>query len=241
MTKATETKLFLVTGASSGIGRAVSYALLKAGHEVIGVSRNISTQTIDHPRFSGFDMDLSNISQIEHDAKKLKALGQQKGGFLGTVFCAGAGKFGFLEQLSTQQIRDQIDLNLTSQIVLTKQLINQFKQQNSAILIYMGSEAALRGGRQGTIYCASKFGLRGFVQALNEECGTSGVRATIINPGMVNTPFFDGLHFQPGENEMNSIDPNTIGGLVAHLVDAPIETVVDEVTLSPRKKVILKK
>lgn len=232
--------LFLVTGARLGIGRAVSEALLAVGHSVLGVSRTICAQPIEHPRFTGMDMDLSNIAQLADEAKRLNAFAHRAGGFVGAVFCAGAGTFGFLEQLSTSQIKQQIDLNLTSQIVLTKQLIGLFKQQKRGLLIYMGSEAALNGGRQGTIYCASKFGLRGFVQALNEECGVSGVRATIINPGMVRTPFFDGLNFRPGEDAMNAIAPATIGELVAHLARMPPATVVDEITLSPRKKVLLK-
>ncbi len=241
MTGATNNPLFLVTGARSGIGRAVSEALLAAGYEVVGVSRAINEQPIEHERFNAIELDLSNIAQIEQEAKKISTFSAQKGGLSGAIFCAGKGTFGFLEQLSTKQIKDLIDLNLTSQIVLTKQLINQFKQQKKGLLVYMGSEAGLRGGRQGSIYCSSKFGLRGFVQALNEECGVSGVRATIINPGMVDTPFFDDLHFAPGQHTNNSIDPKTIADLVVNLAQMPPETVVDEITLSPRTRVVDKK
>ena len=57
-------------------------------------------------------------------------------------------------------------------------------------VIFIGSEAALNGSRKGTIYCASKFALRGFAQALRDECSKSSIRVTIINPGMVKTGFF---------------------------------------------------
>ncbi len=239
--QASGSKLYLVTGAAYGIGRAVSEALIDAGYSVLGVSRSVTRHPIDSDRFSGFDLDLADVSNIESKSKELIEYAKSRGGFDGAVFCAGKGTFGFLEQLSSADIVKQIDLNLTGQIVLTKQLINQLKQQKQGLLVYMGSEAALNGGRQGTIYCASKFGLRGFVQALNEECGASGVRATIINPGMVDTPFFDNLHFEPGPAAENAIASQTIAQLVVHLVSMPVETVVDEITLSPRNKVISKK
>ena len=57
-------------------------------------------------------------------------------------------------------------------------------------IIVLGSEAALRGAKKGSIYAASKFALRGFLQALREEVSSSGIRITLINPGMVRTTFF---------------------------------------------------
>ncbi len=229
---------YLVTGARLGIGRAVCGSLLAAGHQVIGVSRRINEQPLEHENFIALEADLTQLQAVESCAKAARDLAS--GQLQGAVFCAGKGLFGHLEELSADEITGLLDLNLTSQILLTKHLIGQFKRDKQGLLVYMGSEAALQGGRKGTLYCASKFGLRGFVQALNEECSASGVRATIINPGMVDTPFFDQFNFGPGEDAMNAIAPQTIGDMVAHLAEMPPETVVDEITLSPRKRVILK-
>ena len=59
----------------------------------------------------------------------------------------------------------------------------------------MGSESALEGKKMGSLYSAAKFGLRGFAQSVREECRNSDVRVSIVNPGLVRTPFFENLNF----------------------------------------------
>ena len=79
---------------------------------------------------------------------------------------AGIGRMGFLEQLSVKDIRLVMDTNLTSQVIVTKAFLPLLKKQGEGDILFMGSEAALKGARQGSIYCASKFAVRGFSQAL---------------------------------------------------------------------------
>jgi len=102
----------------------------------------------------------------------------------------------------------------------------------------MGSEAALAGGKRGAIYSAAKFGLRGLAQALRQECAASGLRISIINPGMVKTGFFDELNFKPGDATDNYIMPEDVAGAVQLILESRAGTVFDEINLSPQKKVI---
>jgi NADP-dependent 3-hydroxy acid dehydrogenase YdfG len=102
----------------------------------------------------------------------------------------------------------------------------------------MGSESALVGGKQGTIYSASKFALRGMAQSLRDECSRNGVRVTVINPGMVKSPFFNTLGFEPGHHDENFIIPEDIANAVQMVLSSRKETVFDEINLSPLKKVI---
>ena len=97
----------------------------------------------------------------------------------------------------------------------------------------MGSEAALTGKKKGTLYSAAKFGLRGFAQALRDEVGTSGVGVSVINPGLVRTPFFDNLDFEPGDRENNAIAPEDIAKIVLELLGTRSGTIIDEINLSP--------
>jgi 3-hydroxy acid dehydrogenase/malonic semialdehyde reductase len=154
---------------------------------------------------------------------------------------AGIGRMGFLEQLSVKDIRLVMDTNLTSQVIVTKTFLPLLKKQGEGDILFMGSEAALKGARQGSIYCASKFALRGFSQALREECGKSGVRITLINPGAVRTPFFEKLQFEPGLAAENAIEPEDIASAVSMVLAARSGTVFDEITLSPRNQVWKKK
>ena len=102
----------------------------------------------------------------------------------------------------------------------------------------MGSEAALAGGKRGAIYSAAKFGLRGLAQSIRQECAASGVRVSIINPGMVNTAFFDEQDFRPGEETDNYILPEDVARAALTILQARTGTVFDEINLSPQKKVV---
>jgi len=151
---------------------------------------------------------------------------------------AGRGIFGGLDQFSATQIREAMELNLVSHMVLVRAFLPRLRQRQHADIILMGSEAALRGGKQGSLYCAAKFGLRGFAQALREECVSSGVRVGMIHPGMVRTEFFEELHFEPGAGDDQAILPEDVAEALWTMLSMRRGTVVDELTLSPQKKVI---
>jgi NADP-dependent 3-hydroxy acid dehydrogenase YdfG len=121
---------------------------------------------------------------------------------------------------------------------LTKALLPSLKRKAKADLIYIGSEAALKGSRKGAIYCASKFALRGFSQALREECAKSNVRVCLINPGMVKTEFFDQLAFEPGEDASNYLLPEDVAEAVSYVLGSNEQMVVDEINLNPLNRVV---
>ena len=228
-------KQVIVTGASSGIGKAIAVRLLNAGCRVIGTSRSVSDQTIKHERFVGLPMDLAQLQSLP---QQLRACAEKYPEVSAVVCCAGKGRFAGLEEFSYAQIRELIDLNFTSQAYLIKTFLPKMKRAGLGDIILIGSEAALSGARKGSIYCASKFALRGLAQALREECAKSAVRVTLINPGMVSTPFFDALAFAPGPAPENFVLPEDVAEVVALVLNARPETVFDEINLSPLKKVI---
>ena len=168
----------------------------------------------------------------------MKSLVESCAGVEALICCAGRGHFGHLEEFSYAQIRELIDLNFTAQAYLARAFLPHMKRVGRGDLLFMGSEAGLRGSRRGSIYCASKFALRGFAQALREECAASGIRVTIINPGMVLTPFFEELDFEPGPDPANYVMPEDIANLVTTILSTRRGTVFDEIDLSPLKRVI---
>lgn len=225
----------LVTGASSGIGRAIAKNLLLHGHRVIGVSRNSSRFTRQHPGFTPVQMDLSDLVDMP----------EQIGGILRrfpelntAIFAAGLGQFASLEEFSYAQIERLITINFTSQAILTRALLPHFKRNKPSNLIYIGSEAALKGSRKGTVYCASKFALRGFSQALREESAKSGVRVCLINPGMVKTEFFESLSFTPGDDATHHLMPEDVAEAVSYVLNSRNTLSVDEINLNPLNRVI---
>lgn len=225
----------LVTGASSGIGRAIAQHLLHQEHTVIGVSRDCGKFTWQMENFSSIQMDLS---QLEELPQKIRRLQQMFPEIDAVVFSAGLGQFGSLEEFSFQQIEALMTINFTSQVFLTKALLPALKRKANSDLIFIGSEAGLKGCRKGAIYCASKFALRGFTQALREECGNSKVRVCLINPGMVKTAFFENLTFEPGDHESNAISPEDVAETVSYVLGSRAQIVIDEINLSPLNKVV---
>jgi 3-hydroxy acid dehydrogenase / malonic semialdehyde reductase len=231
--------LVVVTGASSGIGLALVKALLAEGYAVLGIAKSFEKAGLNHPNFSGRSINLADLDALPGAMSSL--LNEIDRPIKALINNAGIGRMGFLEQLSVKDIRLVMDTNLTSQVIVTKTFLPLLKKQGEGDILFMGSEAALKGAKQGSIYCASKFALRGFSQALREECGKSGVRITLINPGAVRTPFFENLQFEPGLAAENAIEPEDIASAVSMVLAARSGTVFDEITLSPRNQVWKKK
>lgn len=225
----------LITGASSGIGRAIAEKLLEENYRVIGLARNFDPAGIRHRHFHGLPIDFSDLKALP---EALLAIGKQFPAIDTLILSAGQGKFGSLEEFSYQQINSLLDLNFTSQAFVVRAFIQSIKRKKKGNLIFLGSEAALQGSRKGSLYCASKFAIRGFAQALRDECARSGVRVTVINPGMVKTGFFDELDFEPGNDEENYLLPDDIAELVSVVLRLRRGTLVEEINCNPLKKVI---
>ena len=101
----------------------------------------------------------------------------------------------------------------------------------------MGSEAAFEGKKEGSIYCATKFALRGFCQALRQECGSSSVKVSIVHPSLVNTPFYQNLSIYP----KSSILAEDIADWISYLLHSRDRVVFDEIMIKPKTYVIEKK
>lgn len=228
-------RCFLVTGASSGIGRAIAERLLNLGHQVLGISRDCSKFLVHHSNFQAIELDLDATEQIR---PVIRSILKSHPHLDGVIFAAGIGQFGSLEEFSDAQIERLMRVNFTANVLLTKALLPAFKKKPSTDLIYIGSEAALKGSRKGTLYCASKFALRGFTQALREECASHRIRITLINPGMVKTPFFDQLNFEPGPDQVHAINARDLADTVQYLLESNPNIIIDEITLNPMQKVI---
>ena len=225
----------LVTGASRGIGRAIASRLLDEACVVIGVARSPKEEHLQHPDYVPVSVDLSGLASVP---ERLKGILEAHPTLDGVVSVAGRGDFGELEQFSPEQIRGSIELNLTSHLLLARALVPHLKSLKRGDLIFMGSEASLRGAQRGSLYCAAKFALRGFAQSLRQECARRGVRVGLILPGMVRTSFFDDLGFRPGPAPNHAIEADDVAEAVWTMLSARPGTVIDEIVLSPQQHVI---
>lgn len=225
---------YLITGASSGIGLGICQALLSLNEvEIINVSRRKCP--LDDARIYNESIDLGESQYLE---QQFKSLTEKYSQLHALILCAGQGTFRNLEEFSHQDMQQLMQVNFLSHALLLKTCLPQLKKRKAGKIIIMGSESALQGGKQGSIYCASKFALRGMALALRKECAKSNIHISLINPGMVDSPFFTDKHFKPGQAVENSISINDIAELVLTILRMQGGSNIDEINLSPLKKVI---
>ena len=230
----TETPQALVTGASSGIGLCIAKNLIAEGYRVTGISRRGDVRELTDPQFTPLSLDLTDTGAIENAFAGQLA----KQTFDCFIHAAGAGHFGSIEQFSTAQINASIQLNLLSAMILCRSLVPGMRRRHRGRVVFIGSESALSAGKKGSLYSAAKFGLRGFSQALREDCASDGILVSLVNPGMVRSPFFDQQSFAPGSQPENAISPEDVASLVMEVLKTDPNLVVDEINLSPRVKSI---
>ena len=224
----------LISGASSGIGFATARLLLDQGYRVIGLSRRGRVGEFEDRDFTGLSLDLANLDLLEASLGKLLTDCEIDC----YIHAAGQGHFGSIEQFSIAQIEASMRINLGSAMVACRSLVPAFRRRGKGRIIFIGSESALSPGRKGALYCAAKFGLRGFSQALREDCAADGIQISLINPGMVRSPFFDDLPFEPAANPENAIEVGDVAEVVLQITQSSPDIVIDEVNISPRVKSI---
>ncbi len=230
-------RTLLVTGVSSGIGLAVARRLLAEGSSVVGVARRAGELTLGE-HYLPLPLDLAETEMLP---ERLIETSRRFPTIDGLVLCAGLGDFGSLEEFSPQRIRRLVEVNLVSNLYLCHHFVPRFKQRRQGDIVVIGSEAALQGGRYGAVYSATKFALRGLVQSLRHECAPRSVRVTLINPGLTATPFYTGLHFEPGGEEGQHLTAEDVADVVLWVLQAGEHCLVDEINLSPRVHVVRKK
>jgi short-subunit dehydrogenase len=229
-----ESKIALITGASSGIGQATSRLLMAQGYRVIGISRRGQVAEFQNDNFSAVALDLARLDQLESRIAELV----ETCAIDCFIHAAGEGHFGSIEQFSVAQIETSMRVNLTSAMVICRGLVPALRRRGKGRIIFIGSESALHAGRKGALYCAAKYGLRGFSQSLREDCSNDGIQVSLVNPGMVRSPFFDELSFEPGAAPENAIAVDDVAEIIWQILQSSPDIVIDEVNLSPRIKSI---
>lgn len=207
----------IVTGASSGIGKAICEYLSKE-YKVYKISRR-----------DGIDItDINSLEKLEFlKDKNIKIL----------VNCAGIGIFKPHEEIKTKDIQKLIDTNLTAPIVLTKLLLRTLKK-NKGYIFNITSIEALRHSKFSALYTATKTGLRSFSMSLFEEV-RKDVKVISINPDITKTNFFDNLNFCHSDERDSYIDPQAI----VNIINLALKTdeIIEDITIRPKLVKITKK
>jgi short-subunit dehydrogenase len=181
-------KIFL-TGASTGIGKAVAIAATKRGHEVWGTSRDVS-RLPTMPRLHPVQLDLSQPDSIANAYNTALA---EAGGFDVLINNAGSGHFGPAENLSDKEIADQFQVLVFGQLQLMRLALKAMQSRSHGLIINVSSLASRLPVPFMAAYNSAKAALAAFTMSIQLELPASGVRIVDLQPGDICTDFNDAV------------------------------------------------
>jgi NAD(P)-dependent dehydrogenase (short-subunit alcohol dehydrogenase family) len=228
-------KLAVVTGGTRGIGRAIAERLLREGAAVAICGR--SNQSVDTAlgalrplgRVIGFACDVTQVDQV---SAFFAAVDRELGGLDILVNNAGKGVFGKVADLTPDEWRANIELNLNGPFYCSREALARFRKRGGGFIVNISSLAGKNPFSGGAGYNASKFGLNGFSEALMLDHRYDNVRVASIMPGSVDTGFSGGPSDRSGDTSW-MIAPEDVAEAVAMVLRMPARTMVSRIEMRP--------
>lgn len=226
-------KVVLVTGASSGFGKAIAHRLAEAGHRVFGTHLQPMD---DMGRVRMLVLDVNDQASVDGC---MNALIAEAGRIDVLINNAGYGICGAVEDTTIEEAQAQLNTNFFGAVRMLRAALPHMRRQGSGRIITTSSMAGLAALPYQPYYSASKFALEGLNEALRLELAGSGIDATTINPGDFKTGFTaarvftkqarQGIHAAQLDrtlaiyehDEKNGADPSLVAALMQRLVEAP--------------------
>ena len=233
----TESRTAVVTGASRGIGLAVARALVERGMRVVMLARNDDALRVAAQPLGAAALPMAcDVS----DARALDVITARVGEEFGDapdvlVNNAGLFKLATADTTDPQDFADAIQVNLIAPFRLVRAFLPAMRARMRGHIVSIGSIADHVAFPENSGYVASKFGLRGLHEVLRAELANSGVRATLISPGPVNTALWDDVNpdERPGFAPRSAmLAPAAVAAAVVFAVMQPADVNIDELRLS---------
>lgn len=227
-----DSKTAIITGASSGIGAEFSRALINKGATVYGLARSTDKLQRIHDelgdQFIPVTMDITDHDAIEEWNQS--TFSEQSGPDI-LINNAGLARFKDVDKLELEEWEAMIRTNLSGIFYMTRQVVPLMKQNDSVChIINIASIAGKIGNPQLTGYNASKFGVRGFSEALFKEVRYDGIKVTCFYPGSIATDFF-------GKNDMethsNMMQPDEVADVLINVLETPDNFLINDITMRP--------
>jgi NADP-dependent 3-hydroxy acid dehydrogenase YdfG len=226
----------LVTGGSRGIGRAIALRFAREGARVAVCARSSDqldavVAEIDAAGGQGLavQMDITDVNGAESSI--FRACDFFEGPI--DVLVNNAGIFGVhpFEDLNMELWQRYLDVNLTGAYVITLEAMGSLRESERGHIFNVSSTAGQQGFAGSVAYCATKYGLRGFGDALREELADTGIRVSTIYPGTTDTTIFDGV---PGEWDRSAMNqPEDVAEVIWTAYNAPADADVADIDVPP--------
>ena len=181
---------WLITGVSSGLGKAMAASVINSGDFVIGTFRKASEVNGFNEKYGdkakGILLDITELELIDDIVEQLM---NDFGKIDVLVNNAGIGFVGSIEEASIEEVRNIFEVNFFGLLKLTQSVLPHMRQRKNGHIIQISSHAGIKASAGFGIYNASKFALEGFSEALSDEVNPLGIKVTIVEPGPFRTNF----------------------------------------------------
>lgn len=215
-------KTAIVTGASRGIGLAISKALVEEGVAVSGWSRT-PPENYSNELYKHFETDLTREESVEHSWKKTTDNFGDEIPIL--INNAGVGYHGAMEEMPSDRWRYLFDLNVHGIFYVSKRLIPGMKKLEEGHIINIGSGAGTNGIAGMSAYCGTKYAVAGITESMHLELRDFGVKVTCLSPGSVDTGF--------SNSNKNKLLPEDLATSVVHILKCPKNFHYTDIQLRP--------
>ncbi|MDD2987258.1 SDR family oxidoreductase, partial [Flavobacterium sp.] len=185
-------KVILITGGSSGIGKSIGEFLTQKGYTVYGTSRN--PDKVKETTFPLLTLDVRDVNSIQH---AVAILLEKEGRLDVLINNAGVGIMGPLEEIPTVEIKNNFDTNFFGPIEMMKAVLPQMREQKSGLIMNITSIAGYMGLPYRSVYSASKGALELITEALRMEVKAFGIEITNVAPGNFATNIASGRYHAP--------------------------------------------
>lgn len=222
----------VVSGAGSGIGRAIALALARRGHPVVLLGRRPEPLAATLEEAGGDGLVLTcDVRQADSVAAATAQVHRRWPAAEILVPAAGVGVISPLEETSVEDFNRVLATNLVGVFHLLRSFLPAMRRRGKGWIFPLISVAGRQGFAGWSAYCASKWGVAGLVQTLRLELAGSGVRITSLYPGATASPFWDPL---PGEWDRKAmLDASEVSRALVAALDAGPSAVVEEIHLGP--------
>ena len=227
----------LITGASSGIGKATALAFAKAGIDLALVGRSeaklaavVVAAAAVGVKAKAYPLDLAKIDRV---SSEIAAIAAEWDNLNILVNNAGMAYTNTISDTPLADWQRSIDLNLTSVFQCIQGILPHMRQRHSGTIVNVSSIAAKQVFPNWGVYSVSKFGLMALTQAVAGEERANGIRVTAICPGSVNTPLWDTDTVQADFDRSAMLTPEMVAEGILYAVLAPAGAVVEEITIMP--------
>lgn len=228
----------LLTGATSGIGKAICDMLLNDGFCVYGIGRDFSKipDICARENFHSITCDLLDTKKLSNLIKELT----KTVSFTHLIHSAGVGYFGPHEELNPKKIHEMITVNLEVPMLLSNLLLRHLKKVNGTI-VAISSVTAQKSNTHGCAYGATKAGLTNFHTSLFDEIRKYGVRVITIHPDMTQSDFYKNANFMEGEAEDTYLYPEEVAHALQMALKQREGILISELTIKPQRHQLRKK